>query len=280
VSARFPLKFLLLLSAGCAFAQPPAKHTIQTPPLLSVPSQTPVLKLPSIGKGIQTIGGDWQFHPGDDMGWAQPSADDSKWEKIHTDDTWGAQGHPGYTGFAWYRRHIEIAPPETGGNRQYRIAIMEANDAYEIYWNGKLIGQYGKLPPHAMWYYAKSGFARSFPLTGATTGVLAIRVWKAPLDAYDLEELGGIYLPQVGDPLTISLREQASEWRIISSDLFDYGLIMLRVFYRLPLPCTMVPQSRRASFCLGGDLYSHACRPRYSEPALPHPLPLECRPCA
>jgi hypothetical protein len=230
VSARFPLKFLLLLSAGCALAQPPAKHAIQTPAQTSVPSQTPVLQLPAIGKGIQTIGGDWQFRLGDDIGWAQPTADDSKWETIHTDDTWGAQGHPGYAGFAWYRRHIEIAPPETGGNRQYRIAIMEANDAYEIYWNGKLIGQYGKLPPHAMWYYAKSGFARSFPLTGATTGVLAIRVWKAPLDAYDLEELGGIYLPQIGDPLTISLREQASEWRIISSDLFDYGLIMLRVF--------------------------------------------------
>lgn len=230
MNPRIPITVLLPLFAVCAFGQQPAKQEAQAPPQLSAPSQTPVLILPAIGKGIQTIGGDWQFHLGDDMSWAQPSADDSKWETIKTDDTWGSQGHPGYTGFAWYRRHIDIAAPAAGANRQYRLAIMEANDAYEVYWNGKLIGQYGKLPPHALWYYAKSGFARSFPLTGTPTGVLAIRVWKAPLDAFDLEDLGGIYLPQIGDPLTISLREQASEWRIISSDLFDYGLIMLRVF--------------------------------------------------
>ena len=215
-----------MLFALCAAAGKQTQATLQP----TAPSHAPVLVIPTIGKGIVTIGGAWQFHLGDDLAWAQPSVDDSKWETIQTDDTWGAQGHPGYTGFAWYRRHLEIAPPAAGDTRQYRIAIMEANDAYEVYWNGKLIGQYGRLPPHALWYYAKSGFARSFPLTGTPSGVLAIRVWKAPLDAFDLDDLGGVYLPQVGDPVTISLRQQASEWRIISSDLFDYGLVMLRVF--------------------------------------------------
>lgn len=221
---------VLLLFAACAIGQPSAKQTAPAPPQFVAPGSTPVLTLPAIGKGIQIIGGDWQFHLGDDMHWAQPAADDSQWETMRTDDTWGAQGHPGYTGFAWYRRHIEIAQPPNGASHQYRIAIIEANDAYEVYWNGNLIGQYGRLPPHALWYYAKSGFARSFPLPAPTSGVLAIRVWKAPLDAFDLNDLGGVYLPQIGDPQTISLQEQASEWRIISADLFDYGLIMLRVF--------------------------------------------------
>jgi hypothetical protein len=230
VRPHFPFKLLLLLFAVCASGQPPAKQATQTSPQFPAASQTPVLTLPTIGRGIQTIGGDWQFHLGDDMSWARPSADDSQWETIKTDDTWGAQGHPGYAGFAWYRRHIQVATTAADANRSYRIAIMEANDAYEVYWNGKLIGQYGRLPPHALWYYAKSGFASSFPLTGAPAGVLAIRVWKAPLDVYDTDELGGIYLPQIGDPTTITLRQQASEWRMISSDLFDYGLIMLRVF--------------------------------------------------
>ncbi|HEX4757964.1 MAG TPA: SpoIIE family protein phosphatase [Terracidiphilus sp.] len=214
---------VLLLLAGSAYGQ----QAGQAPQQRAVPSHTPVLVIPEIGKGIVTVGGAWQFHVGDDPSWAQPSLDDSAWEPIHINDTWGAQGHPGYTGFAWYRRHVEIAP-EAGSKREYRIVIMEAEDAYEVYWNGKLIGQYGNLPPHASWYLAK--FARSFPLTGAPAGVLAIRVWKAPLDAFDPEDKGGVYLPQVGDPVTISLREQASEWKIISADLFDYGLVMLRIF--------------------------------------------------
>ena len=70
---------------------------------------------------------------------------------------------------------------------------------------GSLSVQYGKLPPHASWYY--SAFPKSFPLSGAASGVLAIRVWKAPLDAFDPAEMGGIYLPQVGNPETISLSD-------------------------------------------------------------------------
>ena len=173
------------------------------------------------------IDGAWQFHLGDDLSWAQPSLDDSIWESIQVNATWGEQGHPAYTGFAWYRRHLEIVPA-AGNNGQYSVFIQAAQDAYEVYWNGKLIGQYGKLPPHASWYYSQ--FARSFPLTGSAAGVLAIRVWKAPLDAFDPAESGGVYLPMVGDPDTISLGVDETEWQIISGDLFDYGLVMLRIF--------------------------------------------------
>ena len=176
------------------------------------------------------IDGGWQFHLGDDLRWAQPSLDDSGWESIRTDATWGEQGHPSYTGFAWYRRHIDIVPGP-GDDGQYSIFILDAENAYELYWNGKLIGQYGKLPPHAYWYY--SSFPKSFPLTGSTKGVLAIRVWKAPLDAFDPAESGGVELPQVGDPTTISLRMAEREWEFLSFDLFNYGLVMLRSFIAL-----------------------------------------------
>ena len=178
------------------------------------------------------IDGVWQFHIGDDPGWAQPSLDDSKWESILTDDTWGDQGHPSYTGFAWYRRHLKIVPT-LGDPGKYSVFIPEAQDAYEMYWNGKLIGQYGSLPPHASWYYNFRAFPKSIPLTGAPEGVLAVRVWKAPLDVFDPAEVGGIYMPQVGDPNTISLRADASEWHLISADLFDYGLVLVRAFIAL-----------------------------------------------
>ena len=181
VYSRHAINALLMLSGAFAMAQQPAQP--------SEPAQLKSLVIQGIGKGIVPIDGDWQFHIGDDLSWAQPSFDDSGWEPIRTDATWGEQGHPSYTGFAWYRRHIEIVPgPGDDGN--YSIFILDAENAYELYWNGKLIGQYGKLPPHAYWYYAP--FPKSFPLTGSTKGVLAIRVWKAPLDAFDPAESGGV----------------------------------------------------------------------------------------
>ena len=186
------------------------------------------LTLGGLGNGAADLTGKWQFHLGDDARWATPSFDDAGWEAISTDAPWGAQGHSSYTGIAWYRRHLEI-DPAPGGPRQYRVLIPHAEDAYEVYWNGQLIGRYGRFPPHASWYY--SVFPRSFPLPDTTRGVLALRVWTAPLDVFSVAESGGLYAPPVvGDADTIELYERAITWEEVRENLFDYSLILLRVF--------------------------------------------------
>lgn len=186
------------------------------------------LVLDGLGKGTADLDGLWQFHLGDDPIWARPSFNDAGWQSILADAPWGAQGHASYAGFAWYRRHLNISPAP-GATGKEEILIPDAEDAYEVYWNGKMIGQHGQFPPHAYWYY--SVFPRSFPLTGGTSGVLAIRVWKAPLDIFSLAESGGLYVPPVvGDPDTISLNERALTWNNVQQDLFDYSLILLRAF--------------------------------------------------
>ena len=224
VFSRLFLRASLLLFVVSAAGQQPARSPARNPgPVLD---RTMVIS--GIGKGAAYIDGAWQFHVGDDPRWALPSFDDSAWEAIGADAPWGVQGHPSYAGFAWYRRHVDILPTP-GSTGQYRILIPHAEDAYEVYWNGKLMGQYGKLPPHASWYY--SVFPRSFPLEGSTSGVLAIRVWKAPLEAFSLADSGGLYIPPlVGDPDTISLREDSVIWGYVRGDLFDYSLILLRTF--------------------------------------------------
>jgi len=225
VYSRHAIKLMLVLSAALASGQQPSGQPAQS-------AHAQVLVIPAIGKGILPIDGNWQFHLGDDPRWAQPSFDDSTWESIRVDDIggWGNQGHPSYTGFAWYRRHLEIRTTAYDTN-EYSVYVQDAENAYEIYWNGKFVGQYGKLPPHASWYY--SAFPKSFPLTGSANGVLAIRVWKAPLDAFDPAESGGIYLPQIGNPETIALAITEREWEFLSEDLFDYGLVLLRGFIAL-----------------------------------------------
>jgi hypothetical protein len=223
VNSRFTCLFLLLFCAVTA-AQPGAQNTSPA----GSPSKTPVLVLKGVGNGLLQIDGDWQFHLGDDPSWAGPAVDDSQWETFPVDGSWGFHGHPSYSGFAWYRRHIQIVPA-SASSTQFTVLMPGVNDAYEIYWNGKLIGTYGKLPPRPWWYFSQ--FYRMFPLPESTTGVLAIRMWRAPLNAFSLAELGGprgpIYL---GDAETTDLAVKYTEWQIIRADLFDYGLVLLRVF--------------------------------------------------
>jgi hypothetical protein len=215
---------ILLLFAALAPGQQPNKSQAQA--TVAAPSRT--LVIAGLGRGIADIGGNWQFHVGDNPQWAQPGFDDSKWEQIGADDSWGAQGHPSYTGFAWYRRHVDILPA-SGSSGEYRILLRYVQDAYEVYWNGKLIGQSGRMPPHPSWDYFL--YPKDFPLPGSAVGVLAIRVWKAPLDIYAYAEAGGLnYPPQVGDAASISLREDSIFWEYVREDLFDYSLVLLRVF--------------------------------------------------
>ena len=189
------------------------------------------LVLDGMGKGTADLGGLWEFHVGDDPAWANPGFDDTGWERLLADAPWGAQGHPSYTGYAWYRRHISIVP-EPGASGQYRLLMPDTEDAYEVYWNGRLVGRYGKFPPDASWYY--SVFPRSFPIDGGMGGVLAVRVWKAPLDIFSVAEGGGIYdMPVLGDPDSIGLYERAIVWSQVQQYLFDYSLVLLRTFVAL-----------------------------------------------
>lgn len=186
------------------------------------------LVIAGVGRGVAPIDGLWQFREGDNTHWADPKYDDSGWETMHADSYWGAQGHPSYAGYGWYRRHIDIIPT-SGATDEYRILIPNAEDAYEVYWNGVLMGGYGKMPPHAVWYY--NIFPHSFALRGASNGVLAIRVWKAPLDAFSPAESGGLLFPPlVGDPESISLRENQILWGYVQGELFNYSLVLLRTF--------------------------------------------------
>lgn len=236
VPLRLAIKALFLLfAASVACQQSTVSPAPASPPLAlvageaaSAPSKTPVLVIQGIGKGVMPIDGSWQFHEGDDPRWADQNFDDSRWESIEVDSPWGTQHHPSYAGFAWYRRHVEILPT-AGATHDYRLLIPHAEDAYEVYWNGSLMGTYGHLPPRPNWYYGE--FPRTFPLRGSAYGTLAIRVWKAPLEAFSAEETGGLYAPPlVGDAETISLHHEALTWNFIREDLFDYSLILLRAF--------------------------------------------------
>ena len=181
----------------------------------------PVLAIEHIGRGVVPIDGEWQFHLGDDIGWAAPAYDDSQWERITTDKTWGAQSHPSYTGFAWYRRHLDVHRSPLP-NAKFAILMPPVEDAYEIFWNGVRIGNQGNLPPHAIWYLEqRQSFALPVPGEGVADGVLAIRVWTAKLVSYSTETTGGLTAPPLlGNPVSIADRVGAQDFAAIRKSFY------------------------------------------------------------
>ena len=166
----------------------------------------PVLSIQGLGKGTAPLDGPWQFHLGDDPAFAKPQAVDTTgtngWEELSPEKTWGAQAHPGYTGYAWYRKHVHITVAP-GASPDVAMMIRHIDDAYEIYWNGQLVGSYGRLPPNPTYPYTPP--PQTFGLGPIRDGVLAFRVWKAPLQSFDPLELGGLnFVPLVGSPAAIA----------------------------------------------------------------------------
>ncbi|GAA3758297.1 PP2C family protein-serine/threonine phosphatase [Terriglobus aquaticus] len=173
--------------------------------VMCVGARAQTFKIADPGPGVVPIKGTWQFHTGDDPSWANPAFNDSGWQAITSEEPWGAQGHPGYTGYAWYRKRLEIGP----GSKPLGLFIPESDGAYEVYWNGQLIGSSGRLPPHAVWYYY--GQDGIFPLSNgeATAGVLALRFWVPPLSTVGDPADGGLHgAPRLG---RVSLLQQQSQ---------------------------------------------------------------------
>ncbi len=110
-----------------------------------------IVTIDGLGKGTVDLSEPWRFHIGDNLQWADPSVNDSpgqnSWETILTDRPWGAQNHYAYAGFAWYRLRLRVTPApdiKTG----FQLLLPRLQDVCEVYWNGRLVGRYGKLPPH------------------------------------------------------------------------------------------------------------------------------------
>lgn len=189
-------------------------------------SPAPLLVINDLGKGIAPLDGLWQFHLGDNPAWALPqTGDDSQnvgWEQISPDKTWGAQDHPNYTGFAWYRKHVHLGPAP-GVPADFALLIRHIDDAYEVYWNGQLIGHHGKLPPGPSYPYESP--AQTFGLGPARDGVLALRVWKAPLNSFDSDQLGGLHsAPIVGSPAAIAAAKARLDYEWLRRNQYYFGL--------------------------------------------------------
>jgi hypothetical protein len=219
---------------------------LSAPTFSQAQAQPAVLEVHDLGKGTAVLDGSWQFHTGDDPVWAQPQTVDATgingWERLSVDKPWGAQGHPSYSGYGWYRKHISFAPTP-GGAQDFYLLIRHVGDAYEVYWNGRIVGHNGGMPPKPLFYYAQA--PQIVNLGPARDGVLAVRVWKAPLASFDSEKIGGFYSPPVaGSPDGIKALKASIDYQWLRSHQYDFAL---RSLYGLVMVLSLLAWSRDRS---------------------------------
>jgi serine phosphatase RsbU (regulator of sigma subunit) len=125
---------------------------------------------------MMVLDGSWRFHTGDDPAWAQPSFDDSNWALLRSDETFSKQGYPDYTGFAWYRFPVRIP----AGLRDPALILPNFGTSYQVFADGKLIGELGGMPPHRRSVWASYQLLRLPQAATASprTIVIAIRGWN------------------------------------------------------------------------------------------------------
>jgi Stage II sporulation protein E (SpoIIE) len=138
--------------------------------------------------------GSWRFHPGDDpdgkLGWADPDFDDSSWKPLPSLQLVNMQDYPGYGGMAWYRFRVVLP----ANHSPLALHIPEIGTSYEVFAGGRLIGQFGGLPPHERVYLSYPGhpslggfqiLGQVMPIPadvaeGKDPLVIAIRIWQWP----------------------------------------------------------------------------------------------------
>ncbi len=220
-----PGKVLALMGFSAAALLAAATLNAQTPAIGSSPT---IHVLEGFGKGTFALDGPWQFHLGDDTRWAAPDFNDADWEQLTADKQWGLQGHPAVIGYGWYRCHI-VLHPSPGAPNELSLLIPRVFDAYEVYWNGRLVGREGRFPPHPRWYVSNQARPASvFPLGPDVGGVLAVRVWKATLFSYDDASAGGFLgLPVIGNPADIANFRGALDFRWLSTNQFRFAEALL-----------------------------------------------------
>lgn len=189
---------------------------------------------PALRAAATLLDGSWRFHTGDNPQWADAGFNDSEWGTIdmtaqpgsHDGDVglpdyvggWMAHGHPGYQGYAWYRRAVTVP----AGHAQWDIlgpTIVE--DGYELYWNGHLLGGSGRLGPAP---HLVGTRPTQFPLpadAAGTRGVLAVRAYMLPGFGRGAHS-GGMHAAPILAPAAVGSALHRAQWeRTIAGYIVD-----------------------------------------------------------
>jgi hypothetical protein len=227
--------------------------------LLAQPHSTPNSAAASaetitLGNSAATLPGPWKFAPGDSPWqngspvWAQPRFDDANWVamdlapkegSIDPDygtpgfvPDWTARGYPNLYGYAWYRLRVRVTDP--GQPLQLKMP-NDFDDSYQIYADGRYVGQAGRFSPGHVTTYSSRSFSFPLPSPGPRGEIeLALRFYMSGGTRFSTLDAGGFHQPPaLGLAPTIGLLQQADD----SANLhYSFGSILQSLLFLLVLP--------------------------------------------
>ncbi len=156
-------------------------------------------------------------------GVADPWSGDPRWVP-----GWTERGHPGYMGWAWYRLSVRVAV--VPGERLGVNAPLQADDAYQLFANGTLVGSLGKFGSHGSVLATYFAIPKIFllppapkPADGSAAAIrtltFAYRIWMGPIGMTSGISPGGLhYAPLLvsTNSMDAQLRLDRAEWILLN----------------------------------------------------------------
>ncbi len=185
--------------------------------------------------------GEWRFEIGDNLDFADPNYNDSRWVTVHVPDAWENEGFPGFNGYGWYRNSFVI--PKTMKDKIIILKLGQIDDVDRVYFNGRFLGGQGDFPPA---YQTAYDVNRVYQIPSnfihfGRENTVAVRV-------YDHQGSGGIVHGEVGIytqnvRLTLDL-DLSGMWKFKTGDSMDWATVDFddKSWKTIAVPCTWEQQ--------------------------------------
>jgi sialate O-acetylesterase len=185
--------------------------------------------------------GEWLFEIGDNLEFADPNYNDSRWVTVNVPDAWENEGFPGFNGYGWYRTSFIV--PKTIKNKIIILKLGQIDDVDRVYFNGRLLGGYGDFPPAYQTAFDQNRIYQipSSFINFGRKNTLAVRV-------YDHQGGGGIVHGEVGiytqnRRLTLDV-DLSGFWKFKTGDSMDWATADFddKTWKSIAVPCTWEQQ--------------------------------------
>lgn len=246
------LLLALLALPALVFSQSPDKAQQTNAADSSSPVQTITLDNSAVA-----LTRPWRFQPGDSPWengapvWAQPGLDDSHWAPMDLAPKagavdlefgtsgyvpgWTLKGYPELSGYAWYRMHLRV---NDAGEALWLKMPNDVDDAYQVYANGRFVGQFGKFSNNHVTEYYSEPVSFALPPPGPDGMYdLAIRVYMSPATRFNNPDVGGLHAPPVlGLATTVQLMQAADRDALLHS---QFGTLLRLFLFLLVAPLAL-----------------------------------------
>ncbi len=218
------------------------------PLLLALPAVVSAQATIMLGNATVELTGPWRFHIGDNPAWAQPGFDDSSWSTMDLTPPngsydpyngtsgfvpgWTVRGYPHYSGFAWYRLQLDLRN-SAGGALTLKMP-QNVDDAYQVYANGRFVGEFGRFSGRDVTDYLARPCAFTLPADiGSGPLTIAVRMWMNAHTPLIETAAGGLHGPPVLGQTQAVMAMQRLDLddfdRSESSQLFEAAILLLAI---------------------------------------------------